>query len=413
MPVDNLAVRRPQFSTWLTATNDLTSRFVSAARIPDLINFAGGLPALETFPTDALAALAKELTLQYPQDCLGYGPTDGLPELRDAIADRFTSPILCLSRENVLITTGGTQSLDLLGKVLIEPGEVIAAEFPTYVGAMDAWRPRQPQYREIVFDAGCSDLASAFAGAKLIYTVPNFSNPSGKFLDLPTREEIVAAAHVTGIWLVEDDPYGALQYDGPPLARLIDLSAHRSPGAIYDGPVVYMGSFSKELAPGLRVAWIIAAPEMIRALKAAKQGADLCSPGLNQRIGLAAMQHGLVDEMRPRLITLYRERRDALCAAMERHLSDMFVWDVPIGGMFVWATIDGSRIDTDRLLAAGMDEGVLVGPSSVFFPSDGNNAAIRLNFTFNPVERIEEGVRRLARAVRAVQRSSAESGEVR
>ncbi|CVI63311.1 PLP-dependent aminotransferase family protein (plasmid) [Agrobacterium leguminum] len=392
----------PSFCPWLMKTNDLTSRFVAAGRIPGLINIAGGLPALETFPSAELADLSRRVILDHPHECLGYGPTDGLPELRDAIAARFNSEDLHLRRENVLITASGTQSLDIIGKTLIEPGGIIAAQFPSYVGAMDAWRPREPHYRDVVFGNSEADLGASFAGAQFAYTVPNFSNPTGKLVDLSAREAIVDAAHRTGVWLVEDDPYGVLLYDGKPLPTLIELSARSSRGEVYDGRVIYMGSFSKELAPGLRIAWIIAAPEVIRALATAKQGTDLCSSGLNQRVGLAAMQDGLVERMRPGIVQLYRERRDALCAAMTEHLAEWFEWEVPVGGMFVWATARDTSIDTDHLVAKGMEAGVLVGPSSVFDPWGKNRHAIRLNFTLNSPEKLVEGVRRLAGAVRSM-----------
>ncbi|WP_321804025.1 PLP-dependent aminotransferase family protein [Burkholderia sp. BCC1993] len=394
----------PRFSSWLETTNDLTSRFVAATNAPDLINLAGGLPAPEAFPTEELAALAREAVVKYPHECLGYGPTDGLPALRDAIAARFSSSALRLRRDNVLITASGTQGLDLIGKVLIEPGSMVAAPFPSYVGAMDAWRPRAPRYRNLVLGEREFDLAPSFAGAQFVYSVPNFSNPTGKLVGSPTRRAMVDAAHRTGVWLVEDDPYGSLSYGGTSLPRLIELSARQSRSGDYDGPVIYMGSMSKALAPGLRIAWTIASPDMIQALTAAKQAADLCSSGLNQRIALAALEGGLIERLNPVIVKLYRERRDALCAAMDAHLSEWFEWDVPVGGMFVWATARDASIDTDRLVPVAMDAGVMVGPSSVFDPWGQNRHALRLNFTLNAPERLADGVRRLAQAVRTLQR---------
>lgn len=394
------AVAAPTYAAWLATKNDLTARFVAAGRIPGLINLAGGLPEPTLYPTEELAAYAQEVILKYPQDCLGYAPTDGLPELRDAIAMRYSSPALRLRRENVLLTASGTQSLDLLGKVLIEEGDVIAAQFPSYVGAMDAWRPRAPQYRSLLLEDGPSDLVSSFGGAQFVYSVPNFSNPTGKLVGVEMRAAMVSAAHQTGVWLVEDDPYCALQYDGAPLPRMIELSAELSGHGDYDGPIIHLGSVSKELAPGLRVGWIIAAPQMIQTLIAAKQGADLCSSGLNQRIVLAAIESGLVDRLSPRMVALYRERRDALCAAMAEHLTEWFVWDVPVGGMFVWAVARDSSLDTDRLVSIGTEIGVLVGPGSVFDPWAKSRNALRLNFTANAPEKLVAGVRRLADAVR-------------
>ncbi|SEH88284.1 PLP-dependent aminotransferase family protein [Tardiphaga sp. OK245] len=406
---DGQAIGAPApFASWLTQTNDLTSLFVGASRISGLINIAGGLPAPELLPVEELANLARTLILTHPSDCLGYGPTDGLPELRDAIAERFSSADLRLQRENILITASGTQSLDLIGKVLLESGGNIAAPFPSYVGAMDAWRPRNPRYRDLPLGCGERAVVSALAGCQFAYSVPNFSNPTGELIGVPARENLVAAAHHTGVWLVEDDPYGDLYYDSAPLPRLIDLSAKHLKRGIYDGPVIYLGSFSKMLAPGLRLGWVIAAPDVIRAMSTAKQGTDLCSSGLNQRLALAAMGTGLVDRLRPALLDLYRRRRDALCAAMAAHLSDWFDWKVPVGGMFVWATARDPHLNTDDLVGVARDAGVLVGPSSVFDPLGTDRRSLRLNFTLNSPDLLSQAVRRLADAVRGFQPISRE-----
>jgi 2-aminoadipate transaminase len=395
---------RTGFANWLSNTNDLTSRFVAAGRVPGLINIAGGLPAPETFPVEELASLSEAAVREFPQDSLGYGPTDGLPELRDAIAARFSTRSLRLDRNNVLITAGGTQALDVIGKVLLERGGVVEAEFPMYAGALDAWRPRQPAYRRIALADGNTDLLSS--GAQFVYSVPNFSNPTGKLVGLDARRALVTAAHRTGIWVVEDDPYGSLYYDTEPLPRLIELSADLSPGANYRGPVVYLGTLSKELVPGLRVAWVIGSSDIVGALKSAKQSADLCSNGMAQRIALAAMQGGLIDRLRPRILSLYRERRDVLAAAMAEHLSDWFEWEVPVGGMFIWAVARESSLDTDSLVTTAFDAGVLIGPGSVFDPLGQDRSSIRLNFTLNAPDRLQEAVRRLGTALRTYSSSN-------
>lgn len=388
----------PEFASWLGTTNEITAGFLSAGRIPGLINMAGGLPAPETFPAAEIAELARTVVLSDAAAALGYSPVDGLAELRDAIAARFSEPGLRLTRDNVLVTTAGMQGLDLIGKVLLEPGQVIAAQFPTYLGAIDAWRMHHPVYRPFQPEDNALDPVAVLSGAKFGYAVPNFSNPTGRLVGLQMRRALVEAAHATGTWLVEDDPYGTLHYEGAPLPRLIALSgALGAPGA-YDGPVVYMGTLSKEIVPGLRIGWVIAAPAMIRALTAAKQGSDMCSSGLTQGIALAALRAGLIERIRPGVLALYRARRDALCAAMETHLATVFDWERPVGGMFVWAVARDPGFDTDRLLAAALAEGVSVTPSSVFDPAGQNRRAIRLNFTLNPPEVLAEGVRRLARA---------------
>ncbi|QFG35997.1 PLP-dependent aminotransferase family protein [Paracoccus pantotrophus] len=400
MPDQTVPTMRPAFAPWLSRSNDVTSVFLAAGQVPDLVNLAGGLPEPSVWPVAELADLAAEAIRNHPDETLGYGPIPGLPALRDLIAARFSTEALRLSRENVLITTGGMQALELMGKVLLEPGGTVAAQSPAYLGALDAWMPHAPRYRPMRIEGNDFDPHAALAGAQFAYTVPNFSNPSGRLVALPERQALVAAAHATGTWLIEDDPYGALYYEGEPLPRLLELSAAERPGP-YGGPVVYMGSLSKELAPGLRIGWVIAAPEMIVALATAKQGSDMCTSGLSQMLALRALQAGITDRIRPEVLAIYRARRDALCAALQAHLAGELDWQVPVGGMFVWATARDPRLDTDRLLHHAMAEGVCISPSSVFDPEGLDRRSLRLNFTLNPPERLEEGCRRLARAIRA------------
>jgi 2-aminoadipate transaminase len=398
---------RPAYAAWLSDTNEVTRTFLSAGSIAGLINMAGGLPAPELYPAADLAEIARRQIAQHPQDALGYGPIEGLPALRDALAARLSSPDLPLTRDNVLVTTSGMQGLDLLGKVLLEPGRVIAGQFPTYLGALDAWRPRRPAYRKLDVTAPDFDAVVGLADACFGYTVPNFSNPTGRLVPLPLREALVDAAHATGVWLVEDDPYGTLLYDGAPLPRLIDLSGRRERHRGYRGPVVYMGTLSKEIAPGLRIGWIVAAPDLIDALTLAKQGSDMCTSGVTQRIAFAALEAGLLEAIQPRVLALYRARRDALCEALAEHLADWFTWEVPVGGMFVWAIARDQALDTDRLLVRALENKVCVTPSSVFDPAGADRSAIRINFTLNAPDLLAEGVRRLANAVRSVMRDVA------
>lgn len=389
---------RPAFAGWLSETNDITRLFLSAGQIPGLINMAGGLPDPSTWPVAELSALAARAVADHPGEALAYPPIEGLPALRDLIAARFGAPGLSLTRENVLIVTGGMQALDLVGKVLLEEGGLIAAQSPAYLGALDAWKPRRPAYRPMRLEADGFDPVAALRGAQFAYTVPNFSNPTGRLVGLEARRALVAAAESTGTWLVEDDPYGTLYYDGAPLPRMLTLSGK---GGGYDGPVIYLGTLSKELAPGFRVGWVIAAPEMIRALVIAKQGSDMCTPGLSQRIALDAFAAGLTERVLPEILALYRTRRDALCAAMAEHLADLYDWEIPAGGMFVWATARDPALDTDRLLREALAHGVCVTPSSVFDPEGRNRRSIRINFTLNEPAKLAEGVRRLAAATRA------------
>ena len=390
--------KRPAFAKWLGDTNDVTKIFLSAGQIPGLINMAGGLPDPQTWPIKALSDLAAKAVQDHSTDALAYAPIEGLPALRDLIAARFSAPGLALTRANVLIISGGMQGLDLIGKVLLEEGGLIAAQSPAYLGALDAWRARRPSYRPMRLDANDFAPETALQGAQFAYTVPNFSNPTGRLVPLADRQALVTAAQATGTWLIEDDPYGTLYYDSAPLPRMLTLAAT---GGAYDGPVIYLGTLSKELAPGFRVGWVIAAPEMIQALVMAKQGSDMSTSGIGQRITLDAFASGLTDSILPNILNLYRDRRDALCAAMQTHLADLFDWQTPEGGMFVWATARNPALNTDHLLRAALAHGTCITPSSVFDPTGQNRRAIRINFTFNPPEKLTEGIRRLATATRA------------
>ena len=396
-------VTRPAFARWLGSTNDVTRMFLAAGRVPGLINLAGGLPAPEIYPVAELGEMARQAVLERPLDALNYPPIEGLPELREAIAARFSAPGLRLERDNVLITTGGMQALDLLGKVLLDEGGLIAVQAPTYLGALDAWRPRAPIFRPFFLERNSFEACAALSGAQFAYTVPNFSNPTGRLVGVEQRTRLVRAAHGTGTWLVEDDPYGTLYYDTAPLPRMLSLSGaltgDRRP---YDGPLVYMGTLSKEVVPGLRVGWVIAARAMIEALTVAKQGSDMATSGLSQLLASRALACELPERTLPTILRLYRSRRDALCAAMDEHLTAWFDWQVPVGGMFVWAVARDPAMDTERLLERALEAGVCVAPGSVFDPEGQDRRAIRLNFTLNPPETLDEGIRRLAKAARAM-----------
>lgn len=392
--------KRPAFAPWLFTTNAITQQFLSLGSRPEIVNLAGGLPAPQVYPIDQVADIAHDAIAKWGARALGYSAIDGLPELRDAIAARFSSPTLRLGRDNVMITAGSMQALDLLGKVLVDPGETIVGHFPTYLGAIDAWRPRSPTYRHLKIDPANPSSLPPFDGAKFVYVVPNFSNPTGALVGTEMREILLAKARAANVWVVEDDPYGSLVYDGEALPSMQELDSRNHGSGLYDGRVVYLGTLSKTIAPGLRIGWTIAAPEMINALTLAKQGSDLCTGGVQQVIALEAMERGLIEQQAPLITTLYRERRNVLCDALDQHLARWFTWERPTGGMFVWLTVKPeTTIDTDVLLATALDCGVAFTPSSVFDPSGVMKRSIRMNFTLNPPDTLREGVARLGRAV--------------
>lgn len=401
MPVSSPGpTQRPRPARWLSAGNDITQQFLSLGGRPDIISLAGGLPAAELYPVAEIAEASASALARWGAVALEYGPVEGLPALRDAIAARISAAAgRSFGRENVLLTTGAMQGLDLLGKALIDPGDLIVAQFPTYLGALDAWRPRQPRYERLDWSLPPGSEAM-LAQAKFVYAVPNYSNPTGVLVPLAPRERLLDAVTAAGTWLVEDDPYLPLQLDGAAPPSILAVHGARHPAGSYDGPVIYLGTLSKALVPGLRVGWVVAEAGMIATLALAKQSTDLSSSMLTQAIALDLIEGGVEARHVPAMVAVYRERRDALCAALAARLSPWFSWEVPPGGMFVWLTAHDPDFDTDVLYSHALAEKVAFVPSSVFDPAGGLRNAMRLNFTRSPPDRLVEGVARLERAVR-------------
>jgi 2-aminoadipate transaminase len=384
--------RRPEFATWMKQGNEITQQFLSFSRRPGLIALSGGLPAPDLYPISDVQVASCDALKKHGSAALGYGAVEGLFDLREAIAHRLSTDRLSLAPENVLITTGSLQPVELIGKALIDPDDAILADYPTYLGALDAWLPRLPRYAELPHDGPWPE-------AKFAYVVPNFSNPTGAVMKRKAREALLSQSGESGIWLVEDDPYGELRYEGAVQPSLLEMSA--IPGtAIYEGSVVHLGTLSKTIAPGLRVGWAVGAPDMIRALAQAKQGSDLSTSTFCQAVALELIRKDADRRHVPTLVDAYRERRNALCAAAQEHLADLFEWRVPEGGMFVWMTARQSGLDTNALLPFALEAGISFVPGSVFDPRGLVSASLRLNFTANPPDILQEGVRRLSRAAR-------------
>jgi 2-aminoadipate transaminase len=392
---------RPPYAAWLRSTNNITQQFLSLGDRPDVISMAGGLPASELYPVAAVEQATRAALARWGAQALEYGPVEGLPALRDAIAARISAATGGrFTRENILLTTAAMQGLDLIGKVLLDPGDLVVAQFPTYLGALDAWRPREPRYARLDWTLGAPGFAETLRAAKFVYAVPNYSNPTGVLVPQHARRALLDAVVAAGTWLVEDDPYLPLQLDGSagPSILAHDRAARGNQG--YDGPVLYLGTLSKSLVPGLRVGWVVAEPKIIQMLALAKQSTDLSSSVFTQSVALALIEGTIEPEQVARTVAAYRARRDALCAAAAESLSPWFTWEVPPGGMFVWMQATHPGIDTNALYAHALAENVTFVPSSVFDPSGELRTAMRLNFTRNPPEALAEGVRRLERAVR-------------
>ncbi|MDH6235018.1 2-aminoadipate transaminase [Mesorhizobium soli] len=392
---------RPAFSRWLSASNDITQQFLSIGAQPDFISLAGGLPAAEFYPNAAISEAMERALSRWGSKALEYGPVEGFLPLRQHIAERMSrQAVRSFTTDNVLLTVGAMQGLDLLGKVLIDPHERVVAQFPTYVGALDAWRPRSPSYQALDWDVDGATTADALRGAKFIYTVPNYSNPTGALVSIAARQALLEKAMEAGIWLVEDDPYLALQLDGTAVPSMLELHGRMEKTGSYQGPVIYLGTLSKSLVPGLRVGWAIASPDMIQALVLAKQSADLSGSMLTQALALELLEAGLEEAHVPEIVRHYRSRRDALCAAAATELGEWFEWEMPPGGMFVWMRSRHPAIDTDALYGFALSEKVAFVPGSAFDPAGKLRSAMRVNFTRNAPAVLEEGIARLAVATR-------------
>jgi len=392
---------RGRWAEWIAGSNDVTGHFLKAASQPGFVSLAGGLPAAELYPVDAVAAASARALARWGGAALEYGPCEGFPALRSAIAERISRATGgTFHAEHVLLTTGAMQGLDLLGKALVDPGDLIVAQFPTYLGALDAWRPRMPRYERLSWDPDRANPDEQLRAAKFVYAVPNFSNPTGVLVPQHQRAALLERVVRSGSWLVEDDPYLVLQLDDPVGPGLLELDVAERGAGPYDGPVVYCGTLSKSIAPGLRIGWMVGEPELIRMLALAKQCSDLSSSMFTHAVALELLEARVEDAHIPAILSCYRERRDAMHDVLTAELGKWFSGERPSGGMFFWLEARRGAIDTDALYHRALREGVAFVPSSVFDPHGELRTGMRLNFTRNEPDVMAEGVRRLARAVR-------------
>jgi 2-aminoadipate transaminase len=365
----------------------------------DVISFAGGLPAAEAFPVRAFQAAATKVLADAGPQALQYGTTEGYLPLRAMIARHTRRYGILVEPDNVLITTGSQQALDLIGKVFLDPGDRVVVERPTYLGALQAWNAYGARYLQISMDEeglDTAELESALRGApKFVYALPNFQNPTGATLSLRRRRRLVELAGRHGVPVVEDDPYGQLRFEGDHLPSLAAIDARARGTRSYDGNILYLSTFSKTLAPGLRVGWVIGSQEVIRKLVAAKQGADLHTSTFIQMLAYETARGGFLDTHVRNLRELYCARRDAMLAALERHLPEGVRWTRPLGGHFVWVTLP-PKIDATELLHLMIVEHVAFVPGAAFYADTPMRNSLRLNFTSLSADRIDEGVRRLA-----------------
>ena len=377
---------------------------------PGIISLAGGLPSADSFPVAAMQEATARVLREQPREALQYAASEGYAPLRAWVAGELSSQGLHCDADQVLITTGSQQGLDLVGKVLIDPGSRVAVESPTYLGALQAFAPYEAEFLSVPGDdegPTPDGLAAAAAqGARFMYLLPNFQNPSGCCLGAGRRLALAAAAVQAGLPIVEDNPYGDLWFDTPPpppLAATLGVGSVEAGG----GGAVYLGSFSKVLAPGLRLGYVVAPPLLYPKLLQAKQAADLHTPGFNQRVVYEVIKDGFLREHVPTIRARYKLQRDAMQAALSRHLQHVqgadgsrVRWQTPAGGMFFWLQLP-TELDATALLPLAVLAGMAFVPGAPFFAEGGHANTLRLSFVTVPPAQIDAGVAALAGVLKA------------
>ena len=360
---------------------------------PGIISFAGGLPSSKTFPVAEFTAACTQVLTTEPQAALQYAASEGFAPLRQMVADRLPWDV---DPAQVLITTGSQQGLDLVAKILIDADSRVLVETPTYLGALQAFAPMEPEVMSVASDDEGVDLAdlaskigSGASKARFLYVLPNFQNPTGRTMSEARRAALVVKAAELGLPLIEDNPYGDLWFDTPPPAP---LTARNPEGCIY------MGSFSKVLAPGLRMGFVVAPKIMYPKLLQAKQAADLHSPGFNQRMITEVMKDGFLDHHIPTIRALYKGQRDAMLAALAKDMPADVTWNSPDGGMFLWARLP-EGMNAQDLLPKAVDKGVAFVPGAAFYNDHGDPRTMRLSFVTPDGDEIRKGVAALAAAI--------------
>ncbi len=367
---------------------------------PGIISFAGGLPSPKAFPIAAFAeACAKVLRDDGPA-ALQYAASEGYAPLREMVAAMLPWKV---DPAQVLITTGSQQGLDLLAKILIDKGSPILVETPTYLGALQAFTPVEPEVISVASDdqgIDVNDLALKAKDARFLYLLPNFQNPTGRTMSEARRVALSARAAELGLPIVEDNPYGDLWFDTPPP---LPLSARNPDGCLY------LGSFSKVLAPGLRLGFLVAPEALYPKLLQAKQAADLHSPGFNQRMVAEVMKDGFLERHVPTIRALYKAQRDAMLAALQREMPADVSWNTPDGGMFLWARLPAG-MNAVTLLPKAVEKNVAFVPGAAFYADNADERTLRLSFVTASVAQIATGIAALAAAIRESRPDTASSG---
>ena len=396
-----MKIQNPKPIDWRFAARaeQLQSSFIreilKITQQPEIISFAGGLPSPATFPVDEMKAAFDKVLSKNGKVALQYGPTDGYLPLRQWVADSLSLDNAKIAPEQVLMVSGSQQALDLLGKVLIDEGSRVLVETPSYLGALQAFSVYQPEFVSVKSDEHGlvpKSIDPVADGARLLYALPNFQNPTGRTLSVERRLELVETCERHGLPLIEDDPYGALSYNGEPLPKMLTMNP--------DG-VIYMGSFSKVLTPGIRLGYVVAPAPLVRRLELAKQAADLHTSQLTQMVVHEVVKDGFLQKHIPTIRTLYGNQCQAMLDAMTEFFPAGVSWTKPEGGMFIWVTLP-KHIDAMKLLDQAIANKVAFVPGAPFYANDPATNTLRLSFVTVPPERIREGIAILGKLIAAL-----------
>jgi len=364
------------------------------------------MPAPELFPIKKVEKACARILKKHGPTALQYSLTEGYPPLRQFIVEKMSRYGIVASMQNVLITSGSQQALDLVGKVLIDPGDVVITGAPTYVGAIQAFTAYQASFATVPLDdeGMMIDLLEQRiieTHPKFIYVLPNFHNPGGVTLSRERREKLVSLARQYGVPVIEDDPYGELRFEGKHIPPIVVIDAMRNgeqAKGYFKGDVIYMSTFSKTLAPGLRLGWIVAPVEVVQKLVQAKQGSDLHTSTFNQVLAHEVIVDGFLEEHVMDIREMYRQRRDAMLAAMEQHFPEGVTWTRPQGGLFLWVKLPVG-VECLELMKEAIERKVAFVPGTAFYPDGRGCDTLRLTFSSCPTEMIDEGISRLGKAI--------------
>ena len=365
---------------------------------PDIISFAGGLPAPELFPVEEIAKVSHDLVLKEGRQLLQYATTEGRPSLRAKIAKRMADKYnTVVNPDDILITTGSQQCLDFVGKLFLDPGDVVLCESPSYLGALNAFNAYQPKFVEVPTDNGgllpeeLDKILSTTDRCKFIYVIPDFQNPTGRTWSLERRKKFMEVINKHNLPVLEDNPYGELRYEGEILPSLKSLDTK--------GLVMFLGTFSKIFCPGLRLGWVACEHELLTQFVKIKQSADLHTSNFDQGVADAYMDAYDLDAHVKEIVALYKHRRDLILESMEKYLPAGTEWTHPEGGLFLWLTFP-EGVSARKVFAKCIEMKVAGVIGDAFYPNQKTDRSMRINYSNMPDDRIVEGIQRMAKAIK-------------